>query len=213
MAKNYAAAIAAASVANGFTANASTPYGLVCEGMLDDVSIAGLRAVEIATTGEHVIFVTTTVGGVVTNFVVCDAMGKERIYRDSLVAIKAATKTNFEANSSKPIELVKATSIKTVGNPIAQLTKTYIQHFKEEETAKSNSTAISEKITAARSLGWNVSVGTPERAEYDLLQVKKTAIDTWKVILAAKIAALATNLTASGVDPATLVTTVAPVAP
>lgn len=207
-AKNYMALIAAAAVANGF--DTATGYDLLCDGMLNDSSIDSLRAVELDSIGAHVLFVTVNElsasdqAPIVVPYVVCDSMGKERIYKDSATAITAAVKTGFKASKDAPIELVKADSTKTVGDPVAALKSSYVQHFREDAAATLNLSATAAKIAAGVALGWSTSTGTPERAEYDSLLKKSAAITAWKTKVSSKLAALATSLTASGVDPTTL---------
>lgn len=207
-AKNYTALIAAAAVDNGF--DTVTGYDLLCDGMLNDSSLDSLRAVELDSTGAHVLFVAVNELSasdktpIVVPYVVCDSMGKERIYKDSATAITAAVKTGFKAASTSPITLVKADSTKTVGDPVAALKSSYVQHFKEDAAATLNLATMAAKIAAGVALGWSVSTGTPERSEYDSLVKKSAAITAWKTKVSAKLAALAVSLTASGVDPTTL---------
>lgn len=196
MAIKTQAFVAAAAALAGVAAGAS-----ILESSLDNVTVNGLKVTEVSDGSRNcVIFANVVANGNTTYRPVCDGSGNVRLYKDVQAAAGLAKRTNIGGGS---VEYFKVVPQGAVGDPVKRL---IVQH-KQITTENTRVTAVRDDITskktAAEGLGWNTSVGTPERAQYDDYVIVLAALNEGVTITAARKTALAAALTAAGISPTT----------
>lgn len=193
--------VAAAAVALGVVVLAGASP--ICEGLLNDLNITSFGGVEVDASGRAVVIVSVFDGTDTVVRPVADSMGNVRLYGDAAAVMSLAKRANISAGTT--IKMIKFVKTATVGDPIAALKSKY-KSFKSEVTlATKQLAAVSTKVTAGEALGWDTALGTPENAEYLDLVARVDSIEEWKDYSAARVTALAANLTTAGIDPATVV--------
>lgn len=195
------AMIPAVALALGLTVDAAA--GPVCEGVLNDYPVTAFGFAEVDSTGRSLAVVSVDVGDGVKVRVVADALGNAKMFASADAVIALSKRCMMAANVA--IQYRRFVSAGTVGDPIAALKSKYKSAKTEEATAVKQELALTQKITAAAAQGWDTSVGTPENLEYVDLVARKASVTEWKVKIGDKKTTLAAGLTASGVDPATVV--------
>lgn len=197
-ANNY---VGAAALALGVTvaANASP----ICEGLLNDLQVTAFGAAEFDATGKVIVIVQVPDGdGGTVNRPVADSVGNVRLYGDAAAAV-ALAKRSYLA-SGLDVRIVRQPRTATVGDPIVALKAKYRTYKREAASAAGSATQLATKKTGAEALGWDTSVGTPERAEYDDLVKRAASVGEWKAQTDGVVTTLAAALTAAGIDPATV---------
>ena len=195
--------VAAAATALGMVVLAGTSP--ICENLLNDLKINGFGAAEIDAKGRVMVLVSVhnDADGKDTVRPVADASGNVRVYMDGNAAVSLAKRTNVTAGTQ--VKFVQFATVPNVGDPLAALKAAYKRFKNEAAAGLKQANLIFGKKTAAIALGWDTAVGTPENAEYLDIVERQTSIGEWKSYCDAKVTALAASLTASGVDPLTVV--------
>lgn len=175
-----------------------TVAGGVAEPLLNDISgVTAMKIVEVNERGNAVLFVVDA-----TNTrVVCDTSGSVRVFGDASSAMGAVKRS--KVGSAVAVTVRKFDPPVNVGSPIKSLIASHKQAVKELATATTQSTELGNLITAAVAQGWDVQVGTPQRAEHDNLVGRLAIVDAWEGATDTRITSLAAALTAAGINPAT----------
>ena len=190
--QKYAIAVAAALAAS------VTIAGQTCEQLLDNTAaITGMRVVEVDASGRAVLFYTV---GADTK-VVCDTMGAVRIYGDVSAAMAAVKRSRV--GSAVAISVRKFDPVINVGSPVASLINAHKAAKKEKNTADSSKAKVNVDKLAAEGSGWDVEVGTPQRASYDDIVQRLATVSEWQTQIALRVTALTASLTTAGIDAVT----------
>lgn len=198
--KNNALVAVAAAALGVVVATGASP---VCESLLNDLQVIEFGGAEVDTSGRVLVIVTIKNGLIETVRPVADASGNVKLFGDANAAMIAGKRANLTAGTK--VKFVKMVKAGTIGDPIATL-KTKYKAFKTEAASSlKQGTALAGKVSAAVALGWDVSVGTPENAEFVDLTARGVSVAEWKAYNDAKVVELAASLTAAGVDPLTVV--------
>lgn len=195
------ALVSAVCLALGVTVAADTLP--ICEGLLNDVTVTGFGAAEVDATGRCMVIVSVQSGVDTVVRPVADSLGNVRLYGDANAAISLAKRTNITAGTQT--KYVKFNEVVTVGDPVVALKAKYKRFKTEREASVKQAAVVATKLTAAAALGWDAASGTPENVEYLDLVARAASINEWKAYNEAKISSLAASLTASGIDPATVI--------
>lgn len=196
MAIKTQAFVAAAAALAGVAAGAS-----ILESSLDNVTVNGLKVTEVSDGSRNcLIFANVVANGNTTYRPVCDGAGNVRLYADVTAAAGLAKKTNIGAGSVEYFKVVPQTA---VGDPVKRLIAQHKQITAENTRVNEKKDEITAKKTAAEGLGWNTSVGTPERAQYDDYLLVLAALTEGVTLSAARKTALGDALTNAGINPAT----------
>lgn len=188
--------VAAAAALAGVAAGAS-----ILESSLDQVTVNGLKVTEVSDGSRNcIVFGNVVANGNTTYRPVCDSSGNVRLYSDITAAAALAKKTNIGAGSVEYFKVVPQTA---VGDPVKRLIAQHKQITAENTRVTEKKDEITAKKTAAEGLGWNTSVGTPERSQYDDYLVVLAALTEGVTLSAARKTALGTALTNAGISPTT----------
>ena len=198
---------------NALVAAAATALGMVvlagaspvCENLLNDLQINGFGAAEIDAKGRTLVLVSVKGVGVNPDVVrpVADSLGNERLFADGNAAVSLAKRTALAVGTS--VKFVQFVSVVTVGDPLVALKSAYKRFKAEAATGLKQANVMIGKKTAAIALGWDLATGTPENTEYLDIVARDTSVTEWKAYCDAKVTSLAASLTASGVDPLTVI--------
>lgn len=196
MAIKTQAFVAAAAAAAGVAAGAS-----VLESSLDNLTVNGLKVSEVSDGSRScIVFAGIVANNATTYRPVCDGAGNVRLYSDVTAAAALAKRTNIGAGSVEYFKVVNQTS---PGDPVKRLIVQHKQITAENTRVTTVRDDVANKKTAAEGLGWNTSVGTPERAEYDDIVFRKAALDEAVTLTTTRKTALGAALTNAGINPAT----------
>lgn len=196
MAIKTQAFVAAAATLAGISAGAS-----VLESTLDNMTINGLKISEVSDGSRQcVVFAGVVANNATTYRPVCDGSGNVRLYGDVAAAANLAKKTNIGNGDVQYFKVVAQTS---PGNPVKRLIAQHKQITAENTRVTAVKDALASEKTAAEGLGWNTSVGTPERAEYDDMVLRLAALNEAVSVSGARKTALGTALTNAGISPTT----------
>lgn len=176
----------------------------VLETLLNDYKVSAVQVVQIDDTGRCIVLATVQVA-LETPVVrpVANSNGDIKLFADMGAAYPMLKRAKLQAGSE--VEFFRKTPTPTLGDPVAGLKSQYKSFKSEKAVVDKVKLLIDAKVTAAAALGWDVSVGTPERAEYDDLIARRGSVNESIAFCAARITALAAALTAAGIDPATVV--------
>ena len=181
---------------------AATP---VLETLLNDYTVTGLNVVQVDDQGRCSVMADVRIGNATSSTLrpVCNVLGDIKLFAD-MGAVYPLIK-RAKMNDATTIDFVRKEKMIALGNPLQTLKSQY-KAFKAEKMAVDKvKVIIDSSITAAVGLGWNLSIGTQERAEYDNYLQRRESTNEAIAFTAARIAALAASLTAAGIDPITVV--------
>ena len=195
---------------NKFLATAALSAGVVggttpiAESLLNDMPVKSLHAAEVDDgTGKVIVFATVDVAGVDVARAVADASGNVRLYGDGSAVVALLKKTNLVPGAA--LQFVKFNKPGAVGDPIQSLKAKYKKAVAESAQAEAKRVERVNMNTAAAAQGWDTAYGSPENEEYLDLVLRLETVTEWADTLSAQKAALASALTAAGIDPLTVV--------
>lgn len=176
----------------------------VLETLLNDYKVSAIQVVQVDDSGRCIVLALVQVAGETPVMrPVASSSGDIKLFADMGAVYPLIKRAKLQAASDVAFYRKAATT--TIGDPLAAL-KTQYKSFKaEKKVVDAVKLVIDSKVTAAAALGWDTSVGTPERLEYDDYIQRRTSTNEAIAYCAARITALAASLTAAGVDPATVV--------
>ena len=197
------ALMAAVYLAAGITAPAVAASPLL-ETLLNDYKVSGIQAVQVDDAGRCIVLAQVQVGTETPVYrPVATSNGDIKLFGDMGATYPMIKRAKLQ--TAADVSFFRKVQTQTLGDPIATL-KTQYKAFKAEKLVVDKvKLAIDAKVTAAIGLGWDESVGTPERAEYDDFLTRRASTNEAIAFCAARITALAASLTAAGIDPATVV--------
>lgn len=198
---------------NALVASAATALGMVvlagaspiCENLLNDLQVNGFGAAEIDAKGRTMVLVSVKGVGANPDVVrpVADSAGSVRLYGDGNAAVSVAKRTLLTAGTS--VKFVQFAVVATVGDPLVALKSAYKRFKAEAAAGLKQANTIGTKKTAAIALGWDLATGTPENTEYLDIVARDVSITEWKAYCDGRVTSLAASLTASGIDPLTVI--------
>lgn len=177
----------------------------VLETLLNDYTVTGLDVVQVDDFGRCIVMASVRVGNATVSQLrpVCNVLGDVKLFTDMGAVYPLIKRSKMLDTTS--INFVRKEKALTVGDPISTL-KAQFKAFKAEKLIVDKSKlAIDSRITAAIGLGWDLSVGTGEAAEYADYLARRESTNEAIAFCGARITALAASLTAAGVDPLTVV--------
>jgi hypothetical protein len=176
------------------------------ESLTNDFAALSVGVVEIDDKGRVIVTVAVDVEteGVTTTVFrpVATGSGDVRIFATLQAAQGLLQRIKLVAGSVIAIHRKDKASV--IGDPIARLKQLFRGYRAEKMAGEKNALIVASKIQAATALGWNLSVGTPEAAEYADYVQRAESVAEAVAFCAARVAALGASLTAAGVDPLTL---------
>ena len=202
--KNNGIALAAAA-AVGVTLGALGP---VVESLLNDAVVSDAKIVAFDKAGRSVMFVGVSVGGgPVQTRVVADSSGNVRLFGNAASAVAALKRAAPAAATYTPF-----VAPATVGDPIKALISRHkaakTEAMKANESLNKPQSGIAALIAAADALGWDTAAaGTPEKQEWDDLQLRLGSVTEWKGKADAMVTDYTASLVAAGIDPVTYLPT------
>ena len=206
--KNNGIALAAAA-AVGVTLGALGP---VVESILNDAVVSDAKIVAFDKAGRSVMFVTVSVGGAPAQTrVVADSSGNVRLFGNAASAVAALKRAAPAAVATYTPFVAPA----TVGDPIKALIARHkgakTEAMKANEALNKPQSGIAALIAAADALGWDTAAaGTPEKQEWDDLQLRLASVTEWKGKADAMVTDYTASLVAAGIDPVTYLPTTTP---
>ena len=195
--------MSAVYVAAGITAPEiqATP---VLETLLNDYKVGDVAIVQVDDSGRCIALAAVQVASEPASIrPVATSNGDIKLFGDMGAAYPMVKRAKLQPGAE--VTFFRKLTSSAIGDPVANLKARYKSFKAEKAVVDKVKLSIDSKVTAAVALGWDVSVGTPERAEYDDYLVRRTATNESIAFCAAKITALAQSLTAAGIDPATVV--------
>lgn len=176
----------------------------VLETLLNDYKVSAVRVVQVDDSGRCVVLATVQVDAETPVIrPVATSAGDIKLFGDMGAVYPMIKRAKLEGTEA--VKFFRKQASVSLGDPVATL-KTRYKAFKAEKVVVDKvKLVIDTKVTSAAALGWNVSVGTQERAEYDDLIARRVSTNEAIAYCAARITALAASLTAAGIDPATVV--------
>jgi hypothetical protein len=194
--KTWNAAIAAMQAEN------MQPSAAVAEGSLNDRETRPDTAtvIEVNPGGQAIIVIQDQgPNGETLNRPVAGTDGSVRLYSNAGTAIAAARRFGVQSVTA----LIKAKT-GTIGDPVKTLIAKHKAAVKEAASVTASKAALAAKIAGAVALHWDTAAeGTPEADEFADYQRRMQVLNEYDAAMAARVQALASSLTAAGIDPQT----------
>ena len=197
------ALMAAVYLAAGITAPA-VAASPVLETLLNDYKVSAVQVVQVDDSGRCIVLAAVQVGNETPAMrPVATSNGDIKLFADMGAVYPLIKRAKLQTASD--VAFYRKAQLLTIGDPVATLKSQYKAFKAEKMVVDKVKTIIDTKVAAAEGLGWNVSTGTPERAEYDDYIARRASSNEAIAYCAGRITALAASLTAAGIDPATVV--------
>ena len=193
--------LVAAAAALGVTMTVGRPA--VAETMLDQYTVKDMGIAQVNDAGACVVLVTVNSGvsGADEVRVVGDNSGAARLYA-AFGAVDGIIKSaKIDANTD--FTLKRKLKAVVIGDPVAELKALHKAFVKEAASSSATHAKQETARTVAVGLGWNVSVGTPQREAYDDMVTVLASVTELNDHANVKKAAYAALLTAAGISPVT----------
>lgn len=177
----------------------------VVESALDQLVVNEMRIAEISDGSRQcIVFAGVVNGGVTTFRPVTDQSGNVRLYSDVTAAIALAKKADLGGGS---VVYEKVEPVGNATNPTAALKAAHKQIKAEDAKADASKAKLDADIVAAEAVGWNTAVGTPYKATYDEMVLRRVAVVEWATATQTRLTALTAALVAANIDPVTYLPT------
>lgn len=190
----------AAAAAAGVTATAAAA---LADGLLSVKQVKALACAEISDgTGKVMVFATIkNADGTESVRPVAGSDGNIKLYSNASAALKLAKSSNLLPGAL--VTFAPYAKTVAVGDPLAALEARYKIACSKGFAALSKSGAMRDKISTAKTFGWDTSTGAT-LAEYNDLLARQVALTEWQTAAIALVDTLGERLRSVGVDPTTL---------